>query len=144
RVLRWNSPSSSSLTFPKISWASALVTIFSWRIFLAISGRLLYRRYVLRPGNDYPRRFRPGHFDNIAAATFLSNCSDTVMVSAIWHSLLNSGIDHDSDHLARSVADKQSPKGLLASVPRLPANQGSTLCSETLGTSQQPVLRWRK
>jgi hypothetical protein len=33
---------------------------------------------------------------------------------------------------------------LLASVSRLPADQGSALCPETLGTSQQAILRWRK
>jgi len=66
------------------------------------------------------------------------------MIPTMRHPLLDCGIDHDLDHLAWSIDDKESSKGLLASVPRLPADQGSSLCSETLGTSQQPDLPWRK
>ena len=99
---------------------------------------------MLGSRDDDTRRFGPGHLDNIAAATFLRNSSNTSMVPAVRHSLLDCGIDHDLDHLAGSIGDKESSKRLLASVPRLPADQGSSLCPETLGTSQQPDLRWRK
>ena len=96
---------------------------------------------MFRPRDDNARGFRPGHFDNIASATFLRNSSNTAMVPAVWHPLLNRGIDHDFDHLAWSICDKESAKRLLSSVPGLSADQGSSLCPEALGASQQPVLR---
>ena len=96
---------------------------------------------MLRPRDNDTRRFRPGHLDNIAAATFLRNSSNTAMIPTVGHSFLDCWVDHDFDHLAWSVGDEKSSEGLLASVPRLPADQGSSFCSEALGTSQQPVLR---
>ena len=99
---------------------------------------------MLRPSDNDPGCFRPSHLNNVATATFLRNQSNPAMIPTVWHPLLNSRIDHDSDRLTQSIGDKQSPKRLLASVPGLPANQGPSLCPETLGTSQQPILRWRK
>jgi len=87
---------------------------------------------VLRPRDNDTRRLRPGYLDNIAAAPLLRNSSNTAMIPAMWHPLLDRGIDHDFDHLAWSIGDKESSKRLLASVPRFSADQGSGLCPETL------------
>ncbi len=96
---------------------------------------------MLRPCDDDPGRLGPSHLNNVTAATFLRNQSNPAVVPAVRHPLLNCWVDHDSDGLARSIGDKQSSKGLFASVPGFPADQGSSLCPETLGTSQQPILR---
>ena len=99
---------------------------------------------MLRPSNDDPRSFRPGNLNNVTATALLRNQSDTAMVPAVWHPFLNSRVDHDSNGLTRSIGNKQSPKRLFASVAGLSADKGPSLCPETLGTSQQPILRWRK
>ena len=96
---------------------------------------------MLWPRNDNTSGLRPGHFDNIAAATLLRNSPNTAMVPTVWHPLLNRRIDHDLDHLTWSIRDKESAKRLLPSIPGLPADQGPSLGPEALGTSQQPVLR---
>ena len=87
---------------------------------------------MLRPRDNDTRRLRPGHLDNIAAASLLRNSSNTAVIPAMWHPFLDCGIDHDFDHLAWSIGDKESSKRLLASVPRFSADQGSGLCPETL------------
>ena len=93
---------------------------------------------MLRPSDDDPWRLGSSHLNNIAAPTFLRNHPNAPVIPAVWHPLLNGWIDHDSDGLTGSIGNKQSPKGLLASVPWLPADQGPSLCPEALGTSQQP------
>jgi hypothetical protein len=92
---------------------------------------------MLRPRNDNPRRLRSSYLDNIAASTFLGDRAYAAMISAMRHPFLNRGINHDSYRLPWSIGNKQSSKGLLASVSRLPADQSPGLCSESLGTSQQ-------
>src|SRR4029077_1381179 len=106
--------------------------------------RLLNRGDMLRPGYDDPGGFRSSHLNNVTTTTFLRNQSNSAMISAVRHPLLNRGIDHDSDGLTRRIRDEQSTKRLFASVTWLSADQGPSLCSETLGSSQRPILRWRK
>jgi tRNA (guanine10-N2)-dimethyltransferase len=99
---------------------------------------------VLRPRDDDPRRFRPSYLDYIATSTFLSNGPNAAMITAVRHTLLDRRIDHDSNCLAGGVSDEKSSKWLFASVSRLPADQGSSFCSEALGPSQYTILRVKK
>jgi len=93
---------------------------------------------------DYTWSSSTSDLDNVCSATFLGNLSDSAMISAVRHSFLNCGIDHDPNHLTGRISDKKPPKRLFTSISGLSAEQCPILCSVALGTSHRTSLRSEK
>lgn len=94
---------------------------------------------MLRSSDNCPNTtVHRANMHNVASSPLLSHSTDRALISSMGHPLLNCGIDHDANPVARIIDLEKAAQGDLAPITRLSAKDLPSFCPVAFRTSQSP------